>query len=292
MTIPDCLKPIYPFTPKAFTTPLGARMSYVDEGAGDEAVLMLHGNPTWSFYYRDLIQAVAPGMRCVVPDHIGMGLSEKPAAYPYTLATRIDDIAALVGTLGLRKVHLVVHDWGGAIGFGFAARHPELIGRLVILNTGAFPSKRIPARIALCKLRGLGTALVRGLNGFAWPATWMSMARRRLSPLEQRGFLLPYRSWSDRVAVDAFVKDIPMSVAHPTWPVLGATAAGLAHFTRNPALIVWGGQDFCFNDAFYDEWRRRLPQAQTLYLKDAGHYVLNDADAEVVPVIVGFLKGK
>jgi haloalkane dehalogenase len=121
MTIPDCLKPIYPFTPKAFTTPLGARMSYVDEGAGDEAVLMLHGNPTWSFYYRDLIQAVAPGMRCVVPDHIGMGLSEKPAAYPYTLATRIDDIAALVGTLGLRKVHLVVHDWGGAIGFGYAA---------------------------------------------------------------------------------------------------------------------------------------------------------------------------
>ena len=83
-----------------------------------------------------------------------------------------------------------------------------------------------------------------------------------------------------------------MSNAHPTWPVLGATAAGLAHFTSNPALIVWGGQDFCFNDAFYDEWRRRLQQAQTLYLKDAGHYVLNDADAEVVPVIVEFLRGK
>jgi haloalkane dehalogenase len=198
----------------------------------------------------------------------------------------------LVGTLGLRKVHLVVHDWGGAIGFGFAARHPALIGRLVVLNTGAFPSARIPARIALCKQDGLGTALVRGLNGFAWPATWMSMARRSLSPLEKRGFLLPYGSWADRVAVDAFVKDIPMSDAHPTWPVLGATAAGLAHFTGNPALIVWGGKDFCFNDSFYDEWRRRLPQAKTIYLKDAGHYVLNDADAEVLPVIAQFLANR
>lgn len=289
MTVPDWLKPIYPFTPKAFTTPHGARMSYVDEGAGDEAVLMLHGNPTWSFYYRDLIRAVAPGLRCVVPDHIGMGLSDKPQDYAYTLSTRIDDVAALVATLGLGKVHLVVHDWGGAIGFGFAARYPDLIGRLVILNTGAFPSKRIPLRIALCKLRGPGTALVRGLNGFAWPATRMAMARRSLSPLERRGFLLPYGSWADRVAVNAFVKDIPMSDAHPTWPVLAATAAGLAAFSANPALIVWGGQDFCFNDSFYDEWRRRLPQARTLYLRDAGHYVLNDADAEVLPVIAQFL---
>lgn len=292
MTVPDWLKPIYPFTPQAFTTPHGARMSYVDEGAGDEAVLMLHGNPTWSFYYRDLIRAVAPGLRCVVPDHVGMGLSDKPRDYAYTLSTRIDDVAALVATLGLKRVHLVVHDWGGAIGFGFAARHPDLIGRMVILNTGAFPSKRIPLRIALCKLRGPGTGLVRGLNGFAWPATWMAMARRALTPLEKRGFLLPYDSWANRVAVDAFVKDIPMSDAHPTWPVLNAAAAGLAGFGGNPALIVWGGRDFCFNDSFYDEWRRRLPQARTLYLKDAGHYLLNDADAEVLPVIANFLANR
>lgn len=292
MTIPDWLKPIYPFTPKAFITPQGARMSYVDEGQGDEAVLMLHGNPTWSFYYRDLIRAVAPGLRCVVPDHIGMGFSDQPETYPYTLATRIDDVAALVASLGLKKVHLVVHDWGGAIGFGFAARHPELIGRLVILNTGAFPSKRIPLRIALCKLGGLGTALVRGLNGFAGPATWMAMSRRPLSADEKRGFLLPYRSWASRVAVDAFVKDIPMSEAHPTWATLNATARGLAAFATHPALIVWGGQDFCFDDSFYQEWCKRLPQAKTMYLKDAGHYVLNDAADEVVPVIAKFLRDR
>jgi haloalkane dehalogenase len=288
--LPGWLRPLYPFTPRSFTTPRGARMSFLDEGPrSDEAVLMLHGNPTWSFYYRELVHAVAPKLRCVVPDHIGMGLSEKPQDYAYTLATRIDDVEALVASLGLKKIHLVVHDWGGAIGFGFAARHPEMIGRLVILNTAAFPSSRIPARIALCKTKFPGTLLVRGYNGFAWPATWMSLQRRRLNPGERRGFLLPYNSWANRVAVDAFVKDIPMNASHPTWATLESVAAGLKNFTANPALIVWGGRDFCFNDTFYAEWRARLPQAKAHHLADAGHYVLADANAEVVPLIKNFL---
>lgn len=292
--VPDWLQPLYQFTPRRFTTPGGAQMSYLDEGgngrggAGEEAVLMLHGNPTWSFYYRELVKALAPRFRCVVPDHIGMGLSEKPEGYAYTLAQRIEDVAALVARLGLKRVHLVVHDWGGAIGFGFAARHPEMIGRIVILNTGAFPSKRIPTRIALCKTRFPGTALVRGLNGFAGPAAWMAMSRRTLATDEKRGYLLPYDSWANRVAVDAFVKDIPMDAAHPTWPTLTAVAAGIARFKKNPVLIVWGGQDFCFNDAFYAEWRERLPESDALYLADAGHYVLDDARDEVLPRIAKF----
>ena len=195
-SIPDWLRPLYPFTPQSFTTPGGARLSFLDEGGvpatdgtrPSEAVLMLHGNPTWSFYYRDLVKTLAPRLRCIVPDHVGMGLSEKPENYAYTLAQRIDDVAALIDRLGITRVHLVVHDWGGAIGFGLAARRPGLVGRIVILNTAAFPSERIPARIALCRTRFPGTALVRGLNGFAGPAVWMSMHRRRLSPLEKRGW--------------------------------------------------------------------------------------------------------
>ena len=296
--IPDWLRPLYPFSPQSFATPGGARMCYLDEGGATssrgarpvEAVLMLHGNPTWSFYYRDLVRTLAPNLRCIVPDHIGMGLSEKPENYAYTLAQRIDDVAALVQKLGLTRVHLVVHDWGGAIGFGLAARRPELIGRIVVLNTGAFPSRRIPTRIALCKTRFPGTALVRGLNGFAGPAVWMSMHRRRLSSDEKRGYLLPYDSWATRVAVDAFVKDIPMSAAHPSWATLGTTAAGIAQFRKNPVLIIWGGRDFCFNDAFYAEWRERLPESDALYLADAGHYVLEDARDEVLPRIANFFR--
>ena len=289
--IPAWLAREYPFAPKSFATPGGARMSYVDEGPrGDEAVLMLHGNPTWSFYYRNLIRALAPTMRCIAPDHIGMGLSEKPEDYAYTLATRIADIEALVASLALKRVHLVVHDWGGAIGFGFAARHPDLIGRVTILNTAAFASTRIPARIAWCKAPLVGPLLVRGLNGFAWPATWMSMHRRRLTATEKRGYLLPYDSWANRVAGSAFVRDIPLESTHPSWGTLAEVEQGLRHFRDRPALVVWGGRDFCFNDSFLARWREVLPQAEVHRLADAGHYVLEDARDEVVPCIVAFVR--
>ncbi len=283
--LPDWLRALYPFTPKRFTTPGGAEMSYLDEGKGDAAVLMVHGNPTWSFYYRELVKVIAPTRRCIVPDHIGMGLSAKPEQYNYTLERRIDDLEALVLSTGVKQVDLVVHDWGGAIGFGFAARHPAMIRRIVILNTAAFAAPHIPARIALCKAAAIGPALVRGLNGFAWPATWMAMSRRALSHAESRGYLYPYNNWANRVAVSAFVQDIPMSPTHRTWATLQRVEQGIAQFHDRPALIVWGGRDFCFNDYFYKEWTQRLPQAEKLYLEDAGHYVIEDARGDAVPRI-------
>lgn len=288
--LPDFLRRLYPFATHSFTTGAGARMSYVDEGPrADEAVLMLHGNPTWSFYYRNLIAAVSPVQRCIAPDHIGMGLSEKPENYGYTLGRRIADIEALVQSLGLKRVHLVVHDWGGAIGFGFAARRPELVGRIVIMNTAAFASSHLPRRIAVCKAPLLGPLLVRGLNGFARPATWMAMHRRRLTTDEARGYLLPYDSWANRVAVSAFVRDIPLDASHPSWPTLQATEKSIGQFSDRPVLIEWGGQDFCFNDSFLAGWRERLPHASVHRMADAGHYVLEDARDEVVPRITEFL---
>lgn len=291
MQIPEWMAAEYPFAPRSFVTPRGARMSFLDEGLRtDEAVLMLHGNPTWSYYYRHLVKALMPTMRCVVPDHIGMGFSEKPQDYNYTLATRIADIEALVASLGLKRVHLVVHDWGGAIGFGFATRHPALIGRIVVLNTAAFVSERIPGRIALCKFPLVGPLLVRGANGFAWPATWMAMHRRELSTDEKRGYLLPYDSWANRVAVSAFVQDIPMDPSHRSWATLREVERGLVEFKDRPVLVLWGGQDFCFNDHFLARWREILPHARVQRIADAGHYVLDDAREEVVPQISRFLR--
>lgn len=266
-------------------------MSYVDEGPrSDRAVLMLHGNPTWSFYYRDLIQELSPTTRCIAPDHVGMGLSEKPPRYDYTLAGRIADVEILVASLGLRQIDLVVHDWGGAIGLGFATHHPSLVRRLVILNTAAFTASRIPVRIALCKLPVIGPLLVRGLNGFAWPATRMAMHRRALEPDEKRGYLFPYGSWADRVAINAFVRDIPMKETHPSWETLKAIESALPAMKSHRSMILWGRRDFCFNDLFLDRWRLVLPNAETRVLEDAGHYVLDDARVEAVPAIVRFLK--
>lgn len=289
--IPDWLAKLYPFKPHEFVTPTAARMSYVDEGPRtDEAVLMLHGNPTWSFFYRDLIRDLSPKMRCIAPDHIGMGLSEKPQDYNYTLATRVADIEALVKSLGLRRVHLVVHDWGGAIGFGLATRRPELIGKITILNTAAFVSDQIPRRIAVCRMPVLGELVVRGLNGFAGPATWMSMHSRKLSRDEKRAFLFPYDSWANRVAVNAFVQDIPLESGHISRGMLAEIERNLPLLNAHEKLIVWGGRDFCFNEHFLNRWREAFGAATTHRLPEVGHYVIDDGGYEARSLVSEFLQ--
>ena len=136
---------LYPF--KSHSLDLDSyRYHYLDEGQG-ETLLMLHGNPTWSFYYRNLILDLKKTYRCVVPDHMGMGKSDKPQNYPYTLSQHIDNLVALVSELSLKDITLVVHDWGGAIGMGFAVRYPEKVKRLILFNTAAFLSKKIPIQL-------------------------------------------------------------------------------------------------------------------------------------------------
>lgn len=281
--LPDWLRRLYPFQPSTWTTPRGARLSFLDEGPRTtEAVVCLHGNPTWSFFYRDLIRSLRGDVRCIAPDHVGMGLSDKPETYDYTLAARIRDIEALVDALGLTRIHLVLHDWGGAIGCGLAVRRPDRIGRIVLLNTAAFRSPLIPPSIALCRTRFPGTAMVRGLNAFAGPALRMAMHRRRLSVDERRGYLFPYDSWAHRVAVNAFVKDIPLDARHASYATLRAIEEGLPSLRSHPVSVVWGGRDFCFHDAFLTRWQEILPAAHVTRLADVGHYVLDDGGPEAV----------
>jgi pimeloyl-ACP methyl ester carboxylesterase len=289
--IPPWLARLYPFEPRSFLTPGGARMSYLDEGPQtDEAVLLIHGNPTWSFYFRDLVRDLAPALRCIVPDHVGMGLSDKPSDYDYSLASRIADLGALVASLGLKRVHLVVHDWGGAIGCGWAVKHVAATGRLVLLNTAAFPSPRVPVRIAVCRLPVIGEALVRGLNAFAGPATRMAMRARHLTSDERGGYLFPYDSWAHRIGVHRFVRDIPLELNHPTRPLIEEIARELPRLLRQPKLIVWGGRDFCFNAYFLARWLDLFPHAEVDLRPEAGHYVLEDGGASVRERIREFLQ--
>lgn len=258
----------------------GNRMSYLDEGPrSDEAVVLLHGNPTWSFFYRGLVAELSRERRCVAPDHVGMGLSDKPAVHDYSLAGRIADVESLVGRLGLKQIDLVVHDWGGAIGFGLAARRPELIGRIVVLNTAAFFLDRIPLRIAVCRIPCAGALLVRGLNAFAAGAARMAVVRP-LPPEVRRAYLFPYGSWGDRVAVHRFVRDIPMEPGHPSRRTLEEISGALPRLAGNLRLIVWGGRDFCFDDRFLARWRELFPAAEAVRYPNAGHYVLEDAGAD------------
>ncbi len=278
----------YPFAPQTFRTGQGHRLTYIDEGRGP-ALVMVHGNPSWSYLYRNVVKALRSSYRCIVPDHLGCGLSDKPQSANYSLGHHIDNLEALLDYLNIQHCVVVVHDWGGAIGMGWAIRHPERVLGSVVLNTAAFPSQRLPWRIAVCRWPYLGALLVRGFNVFAWAATFMAV-RQKMAPEVAAGFLAPYSSWAKRVAVHRFVQDIPMHPGHPSWAALTDIDYALHRLKEKPMLICWGGQDFCFNRKFYDEWLHRFPQAQGHYFPQAGHYVLEDALPEILQLLPPFLQ--
>jgi haloalkane dehalogenase len=286
---------LYPFTGRSLTLG-GLRYHYLDEGQG-EPVVMLHGNPTWSFYYRNLVSALRGAYRAIVPDHIGCGRSDKPddARYSYTLERRVADLEALLDHLGLREnLTLVLHDWGGMIGMAFAHRHPERVQRLVVLNTAAFhqPSgKRLPWQLWLCRNTLLGPLLVRGLNAFCRGAARAGCTRHPMPKAVRAGYLAPYDSWRHRLAVLRFVQDIPLQPGDRCYDLVTRVQDGLSRFRAVPMLICWGERDFVFDRHFLREWQRRFPGAEVHRFADAGHYVLEDAGDEIIPLVRAFLKG-
>lgn len=278
----------YPFAPHVFGTPAG-ELHYVDEGAGDAPLLCVHGNPTWSFYFRRVVKAFAPMQRVIAVDHLGCGLSDKPQDWSYTLEGHVQNLEALVLALDLRNTTLVLHDWGGAIGMGLATRHPERIGRVILGNTAAFPSPDIPLRIAASRLPWIGPLLLRGFGAFSRAAITQAV-ERPLSPAAKRGLLAPYGNWHDRIAQWKFVKDIPMSAAHPSFATLDAIEAGLGLLVDKPMAIAWGLRDWCFTPAFLERWLVHFPAAEVLRVEDAGHYLLEDAPEEVLAFYRTFLE--
>jgi cis-3-alkyl-4-acyloxetan-2-one decarboxylase len=290
---------LYPFTSHwlELEGPGGAsdalRMHYLDEGPRDGIPLvMCHGNPTWSFYYRTLIPELSRSYRVIVPDHVGCGLSDKPQDYPYRLEHHIRNLEALIAHLDLSNIVMVVHDWGGGIGMGAATRHPERIARFVIFNTSAFYLPAIPALLHLARSPWLGALMLRGLNAFAKLAVRLAMGdRSRMTPAIRKGYLAPYDSWRNRIAIYRFVQDIPVTAGHPTRATVDAVDAGLAQFRDHPMLIMWGAKDWVFTTKdFLAGWRQRFPDATVHVFEDAGHYVVEDAHQRIVPLMLSFLK--
>lgn len=272
----------------------GLRQHYLDEGQGDP-VVMVHGNPSWSFYYRRLALELSRDHRVIVPDHIGCGLSDKPADsdYEYTLEQRVQDLDSLINALDLdQKITLVVHDWGGMIGMAWAVRNPGRIGRIVLLNTAAFPlpeAKPLPLALKICRNTQLGVLLVQGFNLFASAAAWVGCKRNPMSAEMRKLFCSPYNSWQNRVATLRFVQDIPLKPGDPGYDLVAETANGLTQFAHLPICMFWGELDFVFDDHFLQHWLKVYPQMETHLFPDCGHYILEDAADEVVPGIRSFL---
>jgi haloalkane dehalogenase len=289
--LPAACQALYPFESHWLDLG-GVRYHYLDEGQGGRpSIVMLHGNPTWSFYYRDLVPPLSQDYRVVVPDHVGCGLSDKPQDYDYCLAQHIANLERLVEALELRDLTLVLHDWGGAIGMGYAARHPENVSRLVVLNAAAFYQPGLPMRIKLCRLPLLGELLLRRLNAFARLALpWATYHSERLTPAVRAGYLAPYDSWQNRIAILRFVRDIPLERNHPTRQILDQIESNLYLLAQHPMLILWGARDFVFTvEGYLTEWQARFPFAETRVIPDAGHYVVEDAHDRIASWIAEFV---
>ncbi len=271
----------------------GLNYHYLDEGEGDP-VVMVHGNPSWSFYYRNLVTALNGKFRCIVPDHMGCGLSDKPndQTYSYTLEQRVNDLDDLLKKLQISSsITLVVHDWGGMIGFAWAVKNASKIKRIVVLNTAAFlipKGKKLPFTLSIVRNTWLGSFLVRAFNAFSFSATYMAVTKP-LARDVSRAYRAPYNNWKNRIATLRFVQNIPMTASDRDYNIVSNTAKNLPSLAHLPMLICWGMKDFVFDHHFLTEWKTHFPNAKVHEYADAGHYILEDESDSVIQRITDFI---
>jgi haloalkane dehalogenase len=288
---------LYPFQ-SHWTEFADGRMHYIDEGPAStngvparSCLLFVHGNPTWSFHWRRLIETLRTRYRCVAPDHLGCGLSDKPRRF-IRLEEHVDNLLTLIRRLHADRVPvtLIAQDWGGAIGLGAMRSWPSVNG-IILFNSGAFPPRHIPWRIRACRVPAIGRLAVQGANLFSRAALRMTLARRkRLEPAVAAGYLAPYDSWQNRTALYGFVRDIPASSAHPTWHMLADIERELPSLANVPTALVWGMRDWCFRPDSMDRFVAAWPHAEVHCLSDVGHWVVEDAPDEALTIIEDLLR--
>ena len=284
----------YPFAPN-YAEVGGHRLHYVERGAGP-TVLMVHGNPSWSFYYRNLVRRLEEDHRAIAVDHIGCGLSDRPPEtdYDYTLEQRVQDLGHFIDeVIGDEPLTLVMHDWGGMIGMAWAVQNPQKVERLVLMNTAAFhlpDTKRLPFSLWLARNTGVGALLVEKFNAFNRGATRFCVTET-MPPDVVHGYRAPYEgSKEDRVATLRFVQDIPLKPDDQGYDLVSDTQNALDVFADHPIFIGWGQKDFVFDDHFLQRWKEIYPDAEYAIYPDAGHFVLEDREEELGERIATFLK--
>lgn len=282
----------YPFAPRFFDAG-GFQMHYIDEGEG-EPVLMLHGDPTWGYLWRKFIPALSRKRRVIVPDHMGMGKSDAPEApYPYTLSRHIANLEALVHSIGLSDITLVVHDWGGPVGLGFAVRHPELIKSIVLTNTWAFarwPGAPFPKLIEMIR-SPRGEQFVLEKNGYVARAMAGTVNYpEKLTPDVMNAYLAPFPAPESRRALLCWSRDIPVAEGDASWDEMKRVEENLPTFAGIPVLIVWGMLDPVLPPDVLDMWKSIYPRAFVREVPDASHFLQEDAPDMVLDAIEEFLE--
>jgi haloalkane dehalogenase len=271
----------YPFQSRLLDVD-GGRMHYIDEGAG-EPILFVHGTPVWSFVYRQIVVALRGEQRCIAPDQLGFGLSDKPAGWGYSFADHARNLEQLIERLELRRFTLVVHDLGGPIGLSYALKHPERIARILILNTFLWPMEGSFAVPPLGKLFGgpLGRWLYLRQNVSARMLLPMVYGdRSKLTPAIHAQYTRPFPQPDDRRGMFAFAQQM---AAGATWCAeLWARREALR---RVPSSLIWGMKDPAFGPTFLARWRDLLPSAPVRELPTVGHFVQEEAPGEIIAAL-------
>ena len=281
---------MFPFESRFFTTPSGHRMHFVDEGAG-EPIVFVHGNPSWSFEFRHLIEGLRGDFRCIAPDHIGFGLSShssndedrRPQAHA-------DAFASLLDHLDLRDVTLYLTDWGGPIGLDYARTHPDRVKRIVIANTWCWPVSRDPHFVMFSFMMAswIGRYLIKRRNFFVNKVVPMAVGRKDvLTPQVMEHYRNAQPTPDSRSASAA----LPGAIVGETgW--LSSIWADREAFTRLPALVLWGMQDIAFRRKEFDRWKTELADFELHEFEDCGHFLAVENPEEVLPVLSSFMKRK
>jgi acyl-CoA synthetase (AMP-forming)/AMP-acid ligase II/pimeloyl-ACP methyl ester carboxylesterase len=261
-------------------------MHYIDEGSGP-VILSLHGNPTWSFLYRNVIRELRDSFRVIAPDFLGCGLSDRTPGKRFKAIDRINQLEEFAQALGLNKFSMLMHDWGGPLGTGFMLRRLDSIERIIYLNTTLTETESLPPIIKLAAFPIVGRALTRHTATFVKLTTSMG-AHRKLTPDIKEGYLAPYINRKQRDAIWDFVDDIPFDFSHPTYSQMVDIAAGLPEIARKPVKIIWGLRDPCFHREMLSKVAAHFPNAEILEIADASHLVLDDAPQIAIPAIKEF----
>jgi haloalkane dehalogenase len=281
----------FPFEAR-FANAGGARLHFVDEGPGDAApLLFLHGNPTWSYLWRRPIAELSSnGHRCVAFDHMGFGRSDKPPTLSaYSLQRHVDNAIALIDELDLRDVTLVAHDWGGPIGLGAMLERPGRLRALVLMNTWAWelPSF-LPPFLREFRTEGLGEILALGGNLFVESIPG-GMGRRNVDPVMMDAYRAPFPDYWSRAGTLAFQREIPLTERDRSAPLMASIHDRLQGLDV-PVLLVWGMRDPVFQPVFLEQWQELFPDARTVELDAASHFLVEDDPEAVTGAIAGFLR--
>lgn len=266
----------------------GYRMHYLDEGAGP-VVVMVHGNPTWCFFYRNLVKALRASFRVIVPDHLGCGLSERTPGQFFRARDRVNHLEELLDQLGVKEFSLVMHDWGGSIGTALAQRRRRDVQKLVYFNTTLGEIEELPRIIRLAASPFVGEILTKYTKTFLRLTT--SIGAYRPVPDEvKRGYYAPFETSYSRQAIWDFVSDIPFFSAHPSFGQKLNLEQGLAELAQKPVKIMWGLKDPCFHPGFLRKMKGYFPRADIEELPEASHLVLEDEPEHIAASVRSFLQ--